>query len=65
MTAREYLQFLCDKYNLDYRKKGTMNPLVQKLYCSEKNRFNRNEKYSISGNYSVQMQPSRRNNCKK
>lgn len=36
VALEQHLRFLCDKYDLDYGKKDTIEPLVQKLYKNEK-----------------------------
>jgi hypothetical protein len=36
VALEQHLRYLCDKHNLEYRKKETIEPLVQKLYKNEK-----------------------------
>jgi hypothetical protein len=36
VALEQHLRFLCDKYDLDYGKKDTIEPLVQKLYANKK-----------------------------
>jgi len=36
VALEQHLRFLCDKFGLNYNKKDTIEPLVQKLYENKK-----------------------------